>query len=442
MARVEKLTDAKIRDLEPRDKPYFVPVPGSTLKIRVMPGGTKAFYLRWRIKQADGTLKQIGSVIGYPAGQGALKPLWLEEATARAHLLIAHGKKGIDPRPGWEAEEQAELRASQTEQFEAFGTSDPDNLEYLKTAWDNYYANKKGVTPRHLRKMKNAWKHIIEPFGENNRRLDPKIRTKALTAADINGIRDAMEDRPEEFNKFRMALSNVLRHEISAGRLEKYILLDVPLYQSKRRMTILSEKGIKEFQAFFGDLEKFAEIDRPHARFLLGLLYTGMRPITLRSLQKEDTTTNNFIDWRRGPNGMIVIRYDKTAKKRKEPFVPVPITEKAAEAMRAASAAAPWSPFIFGTADARKRFCEMPLSVKRTEQFFRLHAHRFDLEGYDKLDIYSLRHTFGSMAAAANIPLKAVGEMMLHTNVATTEKYVKLTDKSRLETVRKIEGLF
>lgn len=84
----------------------------------------------------------------------------------------------------------------------------------------------------------------------------------------------------------------------------------------------------------------------------------------------------------------------------------------------------------------------MPLSVKRTETFFRKHAHRFDVEGYGKLDIYSLRHTFGSMAAAANIPLKAVGEMMLHTNVATTEKYVKLTDKSRLETVRKIEGLF
>jgi len=435
MARQEKLTDAKIRDMEARDKPYFVPVPGSTLKVRVMPGGTKAYYLRWRVKQADGSLKQIGSVIGYPPGQGVLKPLGLDEAIAKALQLIAYGKKGIDPRPAWEAEEQADLRQSQTEQMDALGTNDPDNLEILKTAWDNYYANKKGVTPRHLRKMKNAWKQVAE-------HVSATIRTKDLTTAHINDMRQEMEDRPAEFNKVRMALSNVLRHEISAGRLEKYILLDVPLYPPKRRMTILSEKGIKEFQAFFGDLEQFAEIDRPHARFLLGLLYTGMRPTTLRSLQKEDTQTNNFVDWKRGPHGMIVIRYDKTAKKRKEPFVPVPITEKAAAVMRAASAAAPWSPFIFGSADARKRFCEMPLSVKRTEQFFRKHADKFDVEGYGKLDIYSLRHTFGSMAAAAGIPLKSVGEMMLHTNVATTEKYVKLTDKSRLETVRKIEGLF
>lgn len=435
MARQEKLTDAKIRDMEPRDKPYFVPVPGSTLKVRVMPGGTKAYYLRWRVKQPDGSLKQIGSVIGYPPGQGALKPLDLDGAIAKAHQLIAHGKKGIDPRPAWDAEEQAELRQSQTDQMDALGTNDPENEEFLKTAWDTYYANKKGVTPRHLRKMKNAWKQIAE-------HVSATIRTKDLTTAHINDMRQAMEDRPAEFNKVRMALSNVLRHEISAGRLEKYILLDVPLYPPKRRLTILSEEGVKQFQKFFGDLEQFAAIDQPHARFLLGLLYTGMRPTTLRSLQKEDTGENNFVDWKRGPNGMIVIRYDKTAKKRTEPFVPVPMTEKAAKVMRAASAAAPWSPFIFGTADSRKTFAEMPLSVKRTEQFFRKHAGKFDLEGYGKFDIYCLRHTFGSILAAENIPLKAVGEMMLHTNVATTEKYVKLTKKSRLETIQKIEGLF
>lgn len=434
MDLMNKPSDAKIRDLEPREKMYFVSFPGSNLKLRVMPGGKKAYYLRWYIKQPDGSQKQIGAVIGYPPGQGTLKPWGIEEALAKAHLLVAYGKKSEDLRRVWEAEEQKARQASQTEQMEVLGVNDPENKEFLKTAWDDYYRDKKGVTIRHLRKMKGAWKHIIE-------HLDHKIRTRDLTTADIMKIRNAMEDRPAEFNKFRMALSNVLTHEISAGRLEKYILMGVPLYPLKRRMTILSEKGIKEFKAFFGDLEQFAEIDRPHARFLLGLLYTGMRPTTLRSLQKEDTGENNFVDWKRG-NGMIVIRYDKTAKKRTEPFVPVPITQQAAEVMRAASAAAPWSPHIFGTADARKRFCEMPLSVKRTEQFFRKHAHRFDVEGYGKLDIYSLRHTFGSMAAAANIPLKAVGEMMLHTNVATTEKYVKLTDKSRLETVRKIEGLF
>lgn len=429
MARIPTLTDAKIRKLDPKDKPYRVSEPGLPVQIEVSPAGTKTFYTKYRVYHPDGRIQQVDAKVGTTGDMD------LEEACERARTLKKSGRDGIDHRLIWKKEKEDFARQIQTEQMEALGTTDPENKEFLKTAWDDYYREKKGVTIRHLRKMRGAWKHIIE-------HLEHNIRTKDLTTADVMKIRNAMEDRPAEFNKFRMALSNVLTHEISAGRLEKYILMGVPLYTPKRRMTILSEKGIKEFQAFFGDLEQFAEIDRPHARFLLGLLYTGMRPTTLRSLQKEDTQTNNFVDWKRGPHGMIVIRYDKTAKKRKEPFVPVPITQQAAEVMRAASAATPWSPHIFGSADARKRFCEMPLSVKRTEQFFRKHAHRFDVEGYGKLDIYSLRHTFGSMAAAAGIPLKSVGEMMLHTNVATTEKYVKLTDKSRLETVRKIEGLF
>lgn len=228
MARTSKLTDAKIRDLDPQDKPYSIPVEGLPLKVVVSPKGTKSFVLKFRIYHTDGRIQQVEAVVGTTGDMD------LEEACERSRTLIASGKNGVDHRVIWKKEAADFARQIQTEQMEALGVNDPENLEFLKTAWDDYYRDKKGVTIRHLRKMRGAWKHIIE-------HLDHKIRTRDLTTADVMKIRNAMEDRPAEFNKFRMALSNVLTHEISAGRLEKYILMGVPLYTPKRRMTILSE---------------------------------------------------------------------------------------------------------------------------------------------------------------------------------------------------------
>lgn len=324
MARQEKLTDAKIRDMEARDKPYFVPVPGSTLKVRVMPGGTKAYYLRWRVKQADGSLKQIGSVIGYPPGQGVLNPLGLDEAVAKAHLLIAYGKKGEDPRPVWEAEEKKARQASQTEQMEALGTTDPENLEFLKSAWMNYYNNERtDLAKRHKAKMLGCWRHVVA-------HLDPNIRTRDITDEHVDKVKRNMKSTPAEFDKFFLALYGVLKFEVSSGRLKKNILRGMDKNPPKYRMTILNETGIRQFQEFYSNMENFAPIDQPHARFFLGLLYTGMRPKTLRTLQREDNGENNFVDWRRGDHGLIVIRKDKTSDRRNAPFVPVPITAQAA----------------------------------------------------------------------------------------------------------------
>jgi integrase len=429
MARTPRLTDAKIRDLDPQDKPYSVPVEGLPLKVVVSPKGTKSFVLKFRIYHADRKPQQVEAVVGTTGDMD------LEEACERSRTLIASGKNGVDHRLIWKKEAAEFARQIQTEQMEALGTTDPENLEFLETAWKKFYNEKQNQAARHKAKMLGCWRHVVA-------HLEPTIRTKELTAADVAKIKERLAGTPQEFNKFLSALSGVLKHEIAAGRLEKYVLMGVKKYPSQYRMTILNEKGIKQFQEFYGNMDNFAPIDQPHARFLLGLLYTGMRPKTLRTLEKVDNGTNNFVDWKRGPNGVIVIRKDKTSSKRKAPFVPVPITSQAAAIMRAASAATPWSPFIFGSNDSRKRFCEMSLSVKRTEQLFRRHATRFEVEGYEKLDIYSLRHTFGSMSAARNIPLNAVKDMMTHASVTTTEKYLKTTEQGRLAAARKIQDIF
>ena len=202
MARIPKLTDAKIRDLDRKDKPYRVSEPGLPVQIEVSPKGTKTFYTKYRVYHPDGRIQQVEAKVGTTGDMD------LEEACNLARTFKKSGKEGVDYRFIRARDAALLARQIQTEQMEALGTHDPANTEFLKTAWDNYYHNKTNVAPRHLSKMKKAWKHIIEPFGEDQRRIDPKIRTRALTAADINGIRDSMADRPAEFNKFRMALSN------------------------------------------------------------------------------------------------------------------------------------------------------------------------------------------------------------------------------------------
>lgn len=49
MARQKTLTDAKIRDLQPQDKAYKVPVEGLPMHVRVNPNGKKVYVVKYRL---------------------------------------------------------------------------------------------------------------------------------------------------------------------------------------------------------------------------------------------------------------------------------------------------------------------------------------------------------------------------------------------------------
>lgn len=326
MARIPKLTDAKIRDLDRKDKAYRVSEPGLPVQIEVSPKGTKTFYTKFRIYHPDGRIQQVDAKVGTTGYMD------LEEACERARTLKKSGREGVDHRLIWKKEQEEFARRIQTEQMEALGTTDPENLEFLKSAWMNYYNNERtDLAKRHKAKMLGCWRHVVA-------HLDPNIRTRDITDEHVDKVKRNMKSTPAEFDKFFLALYGVLKFEVSSGRLKKNILRGMDKNPPKYRMTILNETGIRQFQEFYSNMENFAPIDQPHARFFLGLLYTGMRPKTLRTLQREDNGENNFVDWRRGDHGLIVIRKDKTSDRRNAPFVPVPITAQAAAVMRAAAA--------------------------------------------------------------------------------------------------------
>ena len=53
--------------------------------------------------------------------------------------------------------------------------------------------------------------------------------------------------------------------------------------------------------------------------------------------------------------------------------------------------------------------------------------------------LYDLRHTFGSRSAMAGVDLASLKELMGHSNISITMRYVHPTPEHKQEAVRKLE---
>jgi site-specific recombinase XerD len=53
--------------------------------------------------------------------------------------------------------------------------------------------------------------------------------------------------------------------------------------------------------------------------------------------------------------------------------------------------------------------------------------------------LYDLRHTFGSRSAMAGVDLATLKELMGHSNISTTMRYVHPTPEHKKEAVSKLE---
>jgi integrase len=428
MARQKTLTDAKIRDLQPQEKAYKVPVEGLPMHVRVNPSGKKVYVVKYRLYSRNSS-KQIVHTLDDTSH------LDLEDAKEKANILIRQAKRGIDQRELWRQANEEFQAEIQSAQIEALGFADMENPAYLKTAWFTCIDLKVDVSKRYEQKMRQLWRHVVEHWDET-------IKTKDVDLAKVVQIKKALNDRPQEFNKFRMHLNTVLEQERYEGRIERNVVKKVAAYPLKYRQTILSERGLKQFKEFFSNTDQFLPKEQNHARFLLALLLTGVRPSMLRKLRKEDDGKTDFLDFgTESGKPMMVFRTDKTASDRDEVAAFIPVSKPALEIMKAAAAATPWSPYVFGSHDNRRGFRDLQLSEKRNQQFFRRHAHRFHVEGAGKFDIYCLRHSFGSALAAAGIPINNVADMMLHSKITTTQRYIKSTEKNRQSIIERIEEI-
>lgn len=344
------------------------------------------------------------------------------DARYEAEDYINAGRRGEDYR------ETLKTYSSQQQ-----ADADEQTQSLLLTAWNNALLLNKDVTERHARSRERMWKHISERHGDF-------LKTKELDTAKLAHIKDEMSDTRAEFNKFRTVLFTVLENEVYEGRLQKNPLKRVKPYPSEFRDTILTEKGVADFIEYFGNLRNFDSSRFNHARFVLCLLKTGVRPTMLRKLQAADDGNGNFVDWSRS---MMVFRTHKTSKKLTERTTEIPIPHSALVCMRMAREDTLHSKYVFGSHDTRKHFRDLPLSEKRLQTFFRYHADKqdFETEGTEKLVLYSLRHTFGSTLVNKGVPLASVSKMMLHKSIITTQRYIKDTFETRQAVAEKIDEI-
>jgi integrase len=147
------------------------------------------------------------------------------------------------------------------------------------------------------------------------------------------------------------------------------------------------------------------------------ILETGMRPEEVYTIRRENVHLERQY---------VFVPRGKTKFARRS----VPLTEEAVRILRHRLPQAK-GPYLF----SHRRDPNKPLTTIRK-------AHQATLRKASirpPFRLYDLRHTFGSRSAMAQVDLPTLKELMGHSNISTTMRYVHPTPEHKREAVRKLE---
>lgn len=152
----------------------------------------------------------------------------------------------------------------------------------------------------------------------------------------------------------------------------------------------------------------YAQRDR-FAPLVLLMIYTGMMPGELR------TATADMVDW---GNQRIVGCGIKT-KKRK--ITPIVVPDIAVPILRT----------ICDNADGKK------IVIGGESKFYSDYYACLDRAGCRKLPPYSCRHTTGTALGVSSVPIAVAKEIMRHTEITTTQRYMHINTETMLAAANK-----
>ena len=154
------------------------------------------------------------------------------------------------------------------------------------------------------------------------------------------------------------------------------------------------------------------------ADFVLFGTLTGLRPQEIRLLRRQHVTLANG-------RSFVRIEHHKTSESSKVP-VPrtVPLPAEAAEIVRRKLAAHPKSDFVFLNDDGR------PYSALGLRQRLQRWCRR---AGVPVMPPYALRHVFGTRQAGNGTNQAILAQLMGHSNLQTTARYVVNCDEAHLK---------
>ena len=147
------------------------------------------------------------------------------------------------------------------------------------------------------------------------------------------------------------------------------------------------------------------------------MVETGMRPEEVFRIQGE----NVHLDKR-----YLFVPRGKTRFARRN----VPLTKAAIEVLKQRLARAK-GPYLF----SHRQDLNLPLTTVKTA-----HSRALRKAGIEpRFRLYDLRHTFGSRTAMAGVDLPTLRELMGHSNISTTMRYVHPTPEHKRNAVEKLE---
>ena len=295
--------------------------------------------------------------------------------------------------------ELAEGRAGIARQLPCPNFEDFVNNEYLPWSKKQHQAH-----PRTHKRYKVASKPLIAFFG--------KLPLDAISSSHVERFKLA---RSEEISSagtnrdlaalrfmlnFAMRLDHVARNPVSGVRF---------LPEGPGSMRIISHDEQQKY------LAKASLLLRDVATIMLE---TGMRPEEVFTIRKE--------------NVHLIKRYlfvpsGKTRFARRN----VPLTDTTVNILKARLAKAKGS-FVF----PHRRDPNRPLTTIHKAHLDALKASEIK----PPFRLYDLRHTFGSRSAMAGVDLATLKELMGHSNISTTMRYVHPTPEHKQEAVRKLES--
>lgn len=300
------------------------------------------------------------------------------EAIRKAEL--AEGRAGI-------------VRREPCPQFEDFV-----NSEFLPWSKKQHEAH-----PRTYLYYRVSSKPLIASLG--------KLPLDAITTADVEKFKLTRAENvsPASTNRDLAALRSMLNFAIRQGHLTRNPVKGVRfLQEGPGMMRVVSHEEQK----------KYLKAANPLLRDVATIiLETGMRPEEIFTIRKE----NVHLDRR-----YIFVPTGKTRFARRN----LPLTDGATEVLKRRLSEVK-GPYLF----PHRRDPNQPQTTvqKAHEEALR------DSEIKPPFRLYDLRHTFGSRSAMAGVDLATLKELMGHSHISITMRYVHPTPEHKREAMRKLE---
>lgn len=273
-----------------------------------------------------------------------------------------------------------------------------------------------GDFERFLRAQRGASAHTIRNYLSDLRQWDGGFKAAGLTSIaglTARDIREFLEFReksqPETLARKLAALRAFLEYLVSRGLVAKNAASVVPSPRRKSKLPlVLNEEQAAHF------MDEKDEGLGARDRALFELLYCcGLRASEAAGLDWE------HISW---PESQLVVRRGKGGKDRIIPLLP-----RAAEALGRLQTETEERPHPRGGAVLRNR-AGGRLTTRSVQKIIEKRAHAVGLTG--SVTPHTLRHSFATHLLSNGANLRAIQELLGHSNLSTTQKYTHLDQKA------------